>query len=232
MITRFPWGQFPRILAHTTRAAVEAHPAYPEAARGDYPAARQLARDLAKPALWSGRVDYVCPVVQFDSAGRWNAIPVALAELLAGEVGATLVAHVVREKATPDPAATSAARLVQQSGFVGRIPKGTYLICQDLCTFGSTIANLRGHIQHQGGTVVAATALATNIFGTTLVPDNTVLMGIAARFHHDLSTITTQLGFDYDRLTAREAYFIYGLKNLESLRNPQTPTHRIAGPRI
>jgi hypothetical protein len=232
MVTRFPWGKFPAVIVHTTRASVEAHAAFPEASQGDFAAAQRLARDLAKPAVWTGRVDYICPVVQCDSAGRWNAIPVALAEILAEQTGATLVAHVVREKAAPDLSTTSIARLVQQSGFDGRVPKGTYLICQDICTFGSTIANLRGHIEHQGSTVVAATSLAAAIFGTTLVPDNTVLMGISARFRHELSTITTQLGFDYDRLTAREAYFIYGLKNLESLRNPQAPTHRIAGPKI
>ena len=232
MVTRFPWGKFPPVIVHTTRASIEAHAAFPAASKGDFKAAQQLARDLAKPAVWTGHVDFICPANVFDASGRWNAIPLAFAEILAEETGATLVPNIIREKAAADFPTDSISRIVQQSGFDGHAPKGSYLICHDVCTFGSTFANLRGHIEHQGGNVVAATALAANIFSNTLVPDNTVLMGISARFRNELTTITTHLGFDYDRLTAREAYFIYGLKNLESIRNPQTPTHRVAGPKF
>ena len=232
MVTRFPWDKFPPVITHTTRASVEAHPAHVAARRGDYMAARQLARDLVKAAVWTGRVDYICPAIQFDAAGHWNAIPVAFAEILAEQTGAKLVANVLREKAAADYPTDSISRIVHQSGFDGHVPKGSYLICSDICTYGSTFANLRGHIIHQGGDVVAATALAANIFSSTLVPDTTVLMGISARFRNELSTITTHLGFDYDRLTSREAYFIYGLKNLECIRNPQAPSHRIAGPKF
>ena len=232
MVTRFPWDKFPPVITHTTRTAVQRHPAHAAACQGDYPAARTLVRELVKSVQWAGQVDYVCPAVQFGESGHWNAIPVAFAELLAEQTGAKLVANVIREKAAAEFPTDSVSRIVQQSGFDGSVPKGTYLICQDFCTFGSTLANLRGHIAHQGGRVLAATALAADIFSTTLVPDPTVLLGIATRFSHELATITTQLGFDYDRLTAREAYFIYGLKNLECLRDPQSPSHRVAGPRF
>lgn len=232
MVTRFPWGKFPSVITHTTRPSVEAHPSYASAATGDYKAAQKLVRDLVKPSAWTGKVDYVCPSIQFTEAGHWNAIATALAEQIAASTGAQLVTHIIREKAAVDYPSDSISRIVQQSGFDGQAPKGTYLLCHDICTFGSTVANLRGHIENQGGSVVAATALAANIFSTNLVPDNTVLMGISARFRHELSTITTHLGFDYDRLTSREAYFIYGLKNLECIRNPQAPSHRVAGPKF
>lgn len=232
MVIRFPWQKFPPVITHTNRASVEGHPAHASARAGDYRAARQLVRELVKPTTWAGRVDYVCPAVQFDTKGRWNAIPVALAELIAEESGAKLVATVIREKAAADYPSDSVSRIVQQSGFDGKVPKGSYLICHDLCMYGSTLANLRGHIMNQGGDVVGATALAATLFSSNLVPDTTVLMGISARFRNELATITTHLGFDYDRLTSREAYFIYGLKNLECIRNPQAPSHRVAGPRF
>jgi len=232
MVTRFPWGKFPPIITHTSRANLEAHPLFAAARAGDLKAARDVARTFMRPASWSGRVDFVCPTMEFSPDGRFNALPLALAEVVARETGAALVASIVREKSTADMPTDSVSRLLNQSGFDGHAPKGSYLICHDVCTFGSSIANLRGHIQAAGGDVHAATALATHLFSATLVPDNTVLMGIAARFRNELTTISTHLGFDYDRLTAREAYFIYGLRNLECIRNPQVPSHRLAAPRI
>ena len=232
MVIRAPWGKFPPVITHTNRAAIDAHPDSAAARSGDLDRARRVVRLLAKPELVAVRFDHVCPVIPFDVKGGWNALPVALAERIAEHSGATLVPGIIQEKAGEELPTDSITRIIGQSGFVGEAPKGRYLICHDVCTFGSAIANLRGHLMEQGATVVGATALAANVFSATLVPDSTVLSGIAGRFRHELSTITTHLGFEYDRLTAREAYFIYGLKNLECIRNPLAPSHRVAGPRF
>ncbi len=232
MVTRFPWGKFPSVITHTSRANLEAHPLYAAARGGDLKAARDVARTFLRPAQWSGRVDYVCPTIEFSPDGRFNPLALALAELVARETGAELVASIVREKQRTEVPADSVSRLLNQSGYDGQPPKGSYLICHDICAFGSSIANLRGHIQAKGGDVLGAMSLSSHLFSSNLVPDNTVLMGIAARFRNELSTITTHLGFDYDRLTSREAYYIYGLRNLECIRNPQVPSHRVTTPRF
>ncbi len=232
MVTRFPWGNFPSVITHTTRANLEAHPSYAAARHDDLKAAREVARAFLRAAQWSGRVDYVCPTIEFSPDGRFNPLPLALAELLARETGAELVASIVRQKQQAEIPTDSVSRLLNQSGYDGKPPKGSYLIVHDVCVFGSSIANLRGHIHAHGGDVLAATSLASHLFAANLVPDNTVLMGIAARFRNELNTIPTHLGFDYDRLTAREAYFIYGLRNLECIRNPQVPSHRVTTPRF
>lgn len=227
--TRFPWGQFPPVLSHVSPAVLHRHPQQAAARQGDLSAARAVVAALVPAATWTGgTVDYVCPVLEFREDETWNALPLALAESLAAQTGAQLVAHVVRARAATEGPTESLARLLGQSGFEGSAPAGRYLICTDEVRLGSNLANLRGHLIQQGADVLAAVAIAANVFSTSLVPDPAVLLGIYNRFRHDLSTLTTHLGFDYDRLTAREAFFVYGLKDLECFRNPAVPSHRAA----
>ncbi|WP_342751176.1 hypothetical protein OH491_27400 (plasmid) [Termitidicoccus mucosus] len=98
----------------------------------------------------------------------------------------------------------------------------------DIVSFGSTIANLRGFIESHGGKVAAASTFAAQIFATKLRPDSFTISSILRRFPHadDIIQSTTG-GVSAATLTNREANFINGLSQIESIRNPLIPTHRV-----
>ena len=100
MLTRFPWGKFPPVIVHTTRASIEAHAAYPAASKGDFKAAQQLARKVPVP---DHVIDFVLDLVRstrptepdasdyVKSMLSWGAGPRASQMLvLAGKVRALL----------------------------------------------------------------------------------------------------------------------------------------------
>ena len=60
-------------------------------------------------------------------------------------------------------------RILGQPMFSGTIQPGSrVLIVDDVVTYGSTLANLRGWLEQQGATVVGATTLAGGFSGTKL----------------------------------------------------------------
>lgn len=227
---RTPWRDFPNIAVHTTIAALKAHPAYNDAKIGDLRAAMALVRELANPALFKRATDFVVPVVQLDHEQRWNALPLALADQISRLNGAKLLPSIVQENVVPHTGADSISRLLNQPRFAGKVPKGSYLVVDDVVTLGSTIANLRGYIESNGGRVVAATTLGAAIFSTKLTPEGGLVPAIKRRFQNDISILPEQLGFSPECLTNKEAHFVNGLRNLIALRDPQAPTHRIIRP--
>jgi hypothetical protein len=233
-VHRTPWGDFPPIIPQTSGSALKGDPAYTDAKQGDMRAARQLVGRLFKSEKFTPdtRIDFVAPVIQIDVGDRWNAIPLAYAERLARTIGAKVIPTIVQDNAVHHTDAAASQRLIAQPSFTGRVAKGSYIIVDDMATLGSTIANLRGHIEHNGGSVVAATTLATAIFSSKIVPDPLVIASIKRRFKSELTFLKGKLGFPPECLTGRESYFVNGLQNLESLRNPLAPSHRTISPAI
>jgi hypothetical protein len=211
--------------------AMKGHPAYTEAKGGDTNAARLLVQTFFKrPALAAvGAVDYVVPVMQLDVGRRWNALPLELARLAARVIGARVLPLIVQDNVVHHTNADSMQRLVDQPSFTGSVLPGTYLIVDDVVTLGSTLANLRGWIESNGGHVVLASTLAASIFSTKLAPDWSSTTSIKQRFPHDLATFTQSLGFPVDCLTNREVRFVGGLKNLNALRDRRVAAHHSVG---
>ena len=87
------------------------------------------------------------------------------------------------------------------------------LIVDDVVTYGSTLANLRGWIELQGATVVGATTLAAGFGGTKLALSTAILERLLNQFCTHTETLANKLGFSADCFTNREARFLCGLKH-------------------
>lgn len=222
-VHRTPWRDFPNVFIHSTLVALRAHPFYPAAKEGDLRAARVVVRDLFRPTLMIPKADFIAPVVQLDVNERWNALPMAFAVRLAEHLDARVIPTIVQSNVVHHTAADALHRLLHQPTFTGKVPCGTYTIVDDVVTLGSTLANLRGHIERQGGEVAAATTLAAGIFAARIAPDPSLISTLKLRFRHDLALIPEKLGFPAECLTSREAHYVRGLANLVALRDPLAP---------
>lgn len=217
-VHRTPWGDFPNAVVHTNLVRMRAHPAYPEAKEGNLKSARLVVNDLFRAQAPLPQTDFVAPVVQLDVRGHWNALPMAMAVLVAGRTGARVVPTIVQGNVVHHTGADAAHRIARQPEFTGVVPRGTYLLVDDVVTFGSTLANLRGHIELGGGKVVAVSTLAAGIFAARLKPDPAVLQSLQQRFGHELAFTTRTLGFPPGCLTSKEAWFLRGLAHLAGIR--------------
>lgn len=229
---RTPWGDFPNVAVHTNLVRMRAHPAYAEAKEGNLKAARIVVRELFKAEAPLPRSDYVAPVVQLDVRQHWNALPMALALQVAERTGARIVPTIVQKNVVYHTAADASQRVARQPEFTGVVPRGTYVLVDDVVTFGSTLANLRGHIELHGGKVVAASTLASGIFAARLKPDPAVLHSLQERFGHELALTTRTLGFPPGCLTSKEAWFLRGLSQLAGLRGEGAPSAGAGQPQV
>ena len=139
---RVPWNAFPDVVVHSSIHRLKCSPAYYAAKRGDHKAASRIAHALVKTENIEG-VEFVVPVIQVDS-GRYNAIPVAFGAVIAKRIGAKLWLDVCQINKVDHTDAGAQARLQNQPIFGGTTPKGKCLICDDVVTYGATLANLRG----------------------------------------------------------------------------------------
>ena len=229
-VHRIPWGDFPDVIPHTQVTALATHVDFAAATSGDMPAARRLVASVYRPRVGAWRVDYVAAVLSYDLLGRFNALPLAFGERVALETQAQLVPTIVQDNRPLTDSPSGIDQLTYQPSFSGSVPKGSYVIVDDVLKFGSSLANLRGHIAVHGGSVSFASSLATSLFAATLAPDPHLIQDLKKRFRHELEQIPASVGFPVDCLTSREAYFCLGLRNLDALRNPAAPIHRVIGP--
>ena len=106
-------------------------------------------------ALIGGRKPLVAPVAAVE-AGGFNAIPDAMAQLVARTLGLPMADYDIRQSNyVGHTGANGWLRLATPATFAGSVEEGKdYLLIDDHVGFGGTLANLRGHIETQGGRVI------------------------------------------------------------------------------
>ena len=216
--TRVPWGQFPEVIVHSSIHKLKSFFGYFSAKRGNHRTALRIADALVKQAKIELPIDFVVPVIQVDR-GHYNAIPVAFAAVLAKSLGAKPWLDVCQLNKVNHTGANALDRLRNQPVFGGTVPNGRCLICDDVVTFGASVANLRGFLVSSGAEVVAATAIGAAFGSTKLAAERSLIDNLRERYDRELETQTATLGFGCECLTAREAYFLAGLRTAERLRN-------------
>lgn len=170
-------------------------------------------QELIKPAKITFGFDTVVPVMQFDR-DKPNALPLVYATALAKHFNAYLEIGVRQVNVVSHTFADAQARILGQPIFMGKIQRGSHvLIVDDVVTYGSTLANLRGLLEQQGATVVGATTLAAGFGGTKLALPDTVRERLLDRFPTQAEALANALGFSHHCFTNREARFLTGLKN-------------------
>jgi len=168
LIPRLPWPpEFPDVVIHNDLQARNRHPSYAAAKAGDAEAANALVRELLSiestarlAALLAGRHPFVVGVTA-DEVGGFNAIPDAMAEILAERLESEVVAGtIIQANKVGHTRAGGWHRLVTPAVFTGDVVSAAdYILVDDHVGFGGTLANLRGFIEHGGGHVIAMTTL-------------------------------------------------------------------------
>lgn len=166
--SRLDWPTgFPRVVVHTDLQSRDQHRLYEPAKSGSAEAAlslatrllnRQAIADIRK--LIAGRNVLILPVVA-DEAMGFNAIPDGMAHVLGRELQQDVVAGgIVQSNKVGHTRAKAFQRIVTPAEFKGDVQEGAnYLLVDDHVGLGGTLANLRGHIEVNGGNVIGMTTL-------------------------------------------------------------------------
>jgi hypothetical protein len=213
---RVPWNGFPAVIVHSSIYRLKSLPEYRAAKMGDSQAAKRIANLLVNQNKLGVSADFVVPVIQVDQ-GHYNAIPVAVAAVLARRMGAKLWLDVCQINKVNHTAANGSARLKHQPIFAGSAPKETCMICDDVVTYGASLANLRGFLAAAGAKVIAATAIGAGYGSTKLAPGHNLIQSLQRRYGNELERYTTSLGFRSECLTTREGYFLGGMRIIERI---------------
>lgn len=92
-----------------------------------------------------------------------NALPFAYANVLAEVLGGEVETEIIQIARPGRTKLKDFQRFIWQPKFDGPVRHDcAYILVDDVCHFGGTLAALRSHIVASGGTVVSATALACN----------------------------------------------------------------------
>ena len=174
---RVPWNGFPEVIVHSSIYKLKTLPDYYAAKWGNDRAAARIAWTLVRPEKIDTAVDFVVPVIQVDG-GRYNAIPVALGAALAKSIGAKLWLDVCQINNVNHTDSGARGRLQNQPVFGGNVPRGKCLICDDVVTYGATLANLRGFLVAAGAEVVVATTIGAAYGSTKLAPELNVMLDL------------------------------------------------------
>jgi len=215
---RVPWSGFAEVIVHSSIQKLKSLPQYYAAKQGDDRAAAQIARALVRPEKIDVAIDYIIPVIQVEH-GHYNAIPVALGALLAQTIGAKLWLDVCQLNKVNHTDAGAQDRLQNQPVFGGTVPRRKCLICDDVVTYGATLANLRGFLVSAGADVAVATTIGAAYGSTKLAPARSMMADLQTQYGQELERCTETIGFRGECLTAREACFLAGLRTIERVRN-------------
>ncbi|MBV9488765.1 MAG: phosphoribosyltransferase [Verrucomicrobia bacterium] len=207
------WNEFPLVVVHSTVAKLKSHPAYGHAKTGSPIAALKLAEALVKVGKVAGPLDYV--------------VPIALARVIARSLGARVWLEIVQTNVVGHTKASGEERLLRQPDFGGDAPPAgsKVLICDDVVTYGSSFANLRGYLERQGTRVVKATALGAGYGATRLAPPRQIIDLLKEQHGADLDAFTQRLGFRPEQLTAREAFHLSSVRSLKRYRSGLAQAH-------
>ena len=166
------------------------------------------------------------PVLQLD-AGKQNMLAVAYAVRLAKEIGAQVFLGICQSNQVSHTGADAVTRILGQPTFVGQIAGGRrVLIVDDVATFGSTLANLRGWIEHQGAHVIRATTLGATFGGTKLAQPKEALDKLLKKFP-EVETLSRNLGFTPDCFTGRETHFLAQVPHRERMEALVTASEKV-----
>lgn len=235
---RTAWPEdFPRVVFAAQLGAAQKHADYEAAKAGDTKAAVRLVGELVpdskieaiREAL-GGREPIIVPVAAEEAAGN-NKIPLAYAEYLASRLELETEPGIVQSARARRTGKGSDYRLGVQSAFDGKVRAGQqYLIVDDTMTMGGTLANLRGHIEANGGEVILASALTG--FGESGVLALTKAMRDAVWQKHGKALddyLKVELGYGIDQLTQGEAGHFRKAVSLDAIRDRIAAARNAAG---
>ncbi|MCF7996842.1 MAG: phosphoribosyltransferase [Chromatiaceae bacterium] len=225
--TRTPWRDFPLVVIHSPEIAVKRHPDYRAAKSGDVQAAFSLVKaTIAELAVLkirervSGRQVILASAHAVERDGV-NAIPEALADELSARLSLPVDEGLVQINIVGHTGANGFARLARPAAFDGEVISGaTYLVVDDFVGQGGTLANLKGHIESNGGVVIGATVLTGKPFSAVLSPTQEQLTALRAKHGQTLEIWWHErFGYGFDSLTQSEARYLERSPDADIIRS-------------
>ncbi|MGC1547994.1 MAG: PLxRFG domain-containing protein, partial [Rhodanobacter sp.] len=230
--SRDGWDKdFPDTVTAHTPGFVRDHPDYAAAKAGDPEAAMRLARDAVthefvqkvKDGIPEGSDPVIVPVMAREAGGE-NRIPQMAAEVLADRLGLKTDDNIMQTDKVSRSGSDAIHRLANQPAFDGKVEPGrNYVLLDDTLAQGGTLAQLKTHIEREGGHVVLATSLTAKDYSRKLALDPDTLRKVRGRFGPIESWWKQQFGHGFDGLTESEARAILtydkGRLSPDALRN-------------
>lgn len=226
---RLPWPTaFADVIIHTDVRTRDAHPAYTAAKSGDAEAALELAISLLDADavsilrdLIAGRSVLLLPVIA-DEAMGFNAIPDAMAQVLGRDLELPVASGViVQTNKVGHTRARAFQRLVTPPAFAGPVKRGrNYVLVDDHVGLGGTLAHLRGHVDGNGGHVIAMTTLTESRDGRRISVRPETLAMLNERHGKALDQLwKDQFGYGLDCLTEVEAQNLCRQPSVAAIEN-------------
>jgi hypothetical protein len=214
---RTPWPDgFPDVVLHAAQSAVLQHERYQAAKAGDAAAALDLVdKQLSIAALQRivtliGDRKPILVSAHAEESNGINAIPEAMATLMASRLGLPVAIGVMQINKVGHTRAKGFHRLAHQAAFAGQIDAGRQ---------GGTLANLKGHIETNGGTVVCATALTGRPDSAVLALHEDKLMALRSTHGRSLEDWwRAEFGHGFDELTNSEARYLERSADVDTIR--------------
>lgn len=207
--------------------AVKKHDAYAWAKAGDPDAAFHPVKNLISQAVVKNlhecfrRMAPVLVSVHAIEQTGVNAIPEALADMLAEQLHWRTENVIVQTNIVEHTGADGFSRLARQALFDGPVNcKNDYILVDDFVGQGGTLANLRSHIIQGGGRVVGATVLTGKPYSAQLALTATTLKALRSKHGQELEDWWTDwFGFGFECLTESEARYLLNTSTAERIRN-------------
>ena len=237
-IPRSPWQPgFPVVVVHAELRARNIHPDYAAAKSGDADAADRMVRGLISAdgmdrlaTLLSGRNPLILGVTA-DEVGGFNAIPDAMAEVVAERLSAAVVpGSVVQANKVGHTKADGWHRLVTPAVFVGDVVAGAdYVLVDDHVGFGGTLANLRGFIEYHGGHVICMTTLTETRDARHIAAYPETLGMLNAKHGHEFDDFWRgEFGHGTECLTNIEAGYLCRAESVAAIKDRMAQAAELA----
>lgn len=223
---RAAWpAEFPDVVIHASETAVKQHAAYAAAKAGDVEAAAQLVMDSISDEALGTLIDIgsawepVLISVHAEERVGVNAIPEVMADLLGHMLDWEVERDVVQANVVNHTGASGFSRLAKQAFFEGTVTPEVFVIVDDFIGQGGTIANLRGHIQQQGGLVLCATTLTGKPHSAYLNQRPEQLIELRNKHGQLEEWWKERFGFGFECLTASETRYLINTETGERIRD-------------
>lgn len=214
----------PPIVIHAAQSSVKQHPLYARAKAGDAAAAEALVLDCIDVQA-SERISGMClertyllAVHALETEGM-NAIPRVFARILSKMLDLPLASGIIQSNTVSHTGATGYHRLAFPALFEGDVPRENYFLVDDFVGQGGTIANLKGFVEHSGGTIIGATALTGRADSAFISLEEATIMALRSKHGAQLEEWwTNTFGYDLARLTESEARYLERVDSFDAIR--------------
>ena len=143
-----------------------------------------------------------------------------LSKHLSDKLGWENDTNVVLENVVSHTGSDGYGRLARQARFTGDIEKGrNYVLVDDFVGMGGTLANLKGHIEHNGGHVIGSVSLTGKPSSAKLKVSEERLNELRTKHPKLEQWWKSRFGHAFDSLTESEARYLARSPDADTIRS-------------